>query len=124
MHILLGCDQFHAVELADEIIVPIGAAIFAIGGGAQADAFLLLDGVDDAAILNLAQGFGAEFTQRALGAGFTQRNRAQQRADMVGAERWAGADWLRHFVFLRMIFRNMPAIGQEARAPAIDLGAQ
>ena len=43
---------FDAVELAEEIVVPEGAAEFAVGDGLQADVFLLLDDGFDLAVFD------------------------------------------------------------------------
>ena len=81
-----------AVELAEEIVVPERAAKFAVGDGFEADLLLLLDDLLDLAVLD-----GLEFCRRDLaalapGARLLERRRAQQAADVIGAEGRRGAE--------------------------------
>ena len=80
-----------AVKLAEEIVVPEGAAEFAVGDDLQADVFLLLDDLFDFAVFDRFQGIGVDLAALALGARVFQRRGAQQAADMVGAEGGCGA---------------------------------
>ncbi len=82
-HVLLG-----AVEAPEKIEMPPGAAEFAVGDRLQADLFLLLDDALDLAILDLLQLRPRVISPLAfLRARLVDRLRAQQAADMVGAER-------------------------------------
>jgi len=79
------------VQSGDEVVMPVGAAVFAVGGGAQADFLLFRDGRGDAAILDGTErlmGHGAGFPG---GAGGLQFLRTQQTADVIGAERRRGS---------------------------------
>jgi hypothetical protein len=77
-----------------EVEMPPGAAEFTVGDGFQADLFLLLDDLDDLAILDLLELGRGDLALLALGAGLLDRRGAQDAADMVGAEWRLGA--LRH----------------------------
>ncbi len=80
-----------AVQPGDEIIVPIGAAVFAVGGGPQPDGFLLGDRLDDGRVLDGAQRGVVQPAGLVRGPGLGEAPRAQQAAHVVGAERRAGA---------------------------------
>ena len=67
--------------------MPHGAAELAVGDAVQADLLLHVDRVADAAVLDLAQARGRDLAGRGIGARLRQLGRAQQAADMVGAER-------------------------------------
>ena len=89
---LFGLVDFDAIQAGNEVVVPIGSSIFAVGRGAQADVFLFGDCGGNAGIFHLTQGVvrqgaGFPFRPRLL-----QYFRAQQTADVIGAERRAGHD--------------------------------
>ncbi len=84
-HVLLD-----AVEPPEEIEMPPGTAEFAVGDRLQADLFLFLDDLLDLAVLDRLEGGGVDLAFGALLARFFQRRRAQQAADMIGAERRFG----------------------------------
>ena len=71
--------------------MPPRAAEFAVGGELEADLFLLLDDALDLAVFHRLERCGVDLALGALGARFLQRRRAQQAADMVGAEGRLGA---------------------------------
>ena len=75
-----------AVERAEEIVIPEGAAEFAVGDALQADLFLLADHLFDFAILDRAQGRGIDLAALAFRARLLQGRRTQQAADMIGAK--------------------------------------
>src|SRR3974390_1446823 len=83
--------QFDAVEIFVEIEMPPGTAELAIGRQLEADFLLLPDDLLDFAIFHRLQRVGRYVTLRAFGAGFFQRNRSQQAADVVSAKRRFGA---------------------------------
>ncbi len=82
--------ELDAVEHAEEIEVPPGAAEFAVGGELEADLLLLLDDLLDLAVLDLFQLRGGDRALLALRARLLDRRGAQQAADHVGAERRLG----------------------------------
>ena len=88
LDLLLRLVELDAVQAGDEIEVPEGAAIFAVGRGAQADFLLLADRGLDAAVLDRPQRLGGQRSCLARGAGLRQLPGAQQAAHMVGPERW------------------------------------
>ena len=80
-----------AIQRAQKIVIPEGAAEFAIGDGLQPDVFLPLD---DGAISRSSTALscvGGDLALLPFGAGLFQRRGAQQAADMIGAERRIGA---------------------------------
>ena len=87
---LLRNIKFGTFELGDEIIMPIGPAVFAVGRGAQADRLLFGDCAGDAGVLDGAQGIGGQRAGGIGGAGFAQFDGAQQTADVIGTE-WGTA---------------------------------
>src|SRR5579872_2521271 len=76
-----------AADLVEEIHMPGAAAHLAIGDALEAEIALQLDPVTDSGVLGGAQRGGRKTAGRVLGAGLQQRGRAQQTADMIGAER-------------------------------------
>ena len=87
---LLGLVNFDAVERAEKLEVPPGAAKLAVGRQLKPQLLLLLDIVLDLAVLDgleLGRSDGALF---AFGACLPQRRGAQEAADMIGAERRLG----------------------------------
>ena len=100
MDLLLGYVEFDTLQAGDEIKVPVGAAVFAVGGGAQSDRLLLRDCGGNATILDLAQcvmAHGAGFPGSARGLQFFG---PQQTPDMIGTEWWGGASGHRRVSFL------------------------
>ncbi len=101
------------VELVDldvvqhpvEVEMPPGAAEFAVGDGFEPDLFLLLDDLDDLAVLDFLELRGGDLALLALGARFLHRRGAQDGADMVGAKWRLGP--LRHLV-LRVVNPSAP----------------
>ncbi len=84
---LAGLVDLGAVEQAEEIEMPPGAAELAVGGELEADLLLLPDDLLDLAVLDLAQFVGAYLARLALRPRLLDRRGAQDAADMVGAER-------------------------------------
>jgi hypothetical protein len=80
-----------AVELAEKIVVPEGAAKLAVGDRKQADLLLLANDRGDLAVFDRLELIGADLAALALRAGLFQRGRTQQTANVVGAERRLGA---------------------------------
>jgi GNAT superfamily N-acetyltransferase len=80
-----------AVETPEEVEMPPRAAEFAIGNRLQTDLFLLAYDAFDLAVLDRFQRRGIDRALGELGARVPQRRRAQQAADMIGAERRRGA---------------------------------
>src|SRR5262249_8811192 len=87
---LAGRIALHAVEPLVEIEMPPRAAELAVGGELEADLRLLRDDLLDLAILDLLELFGRDLALLMPGAGLLERRRAQQAADVVGAERRLG----------------------------------
>ena len=83
--------QFHAVEMAEEIVVPPRAPELAIGYRLQADRLLPGDELADLGILDRFQPGRRDLTGRTLGARRLYRRAAQEAADLVSAERRLGA---------------------------------
>ena len=79
-----------AAEGVDEVHVPGGPAEFPVGGGLQADLLLHAHRLADLLILDRAQLGGRDLACGEVVAGLEQPRRAQQAADVVGAERGAG----------------------------------
>ena len=80
-----------AVELAEEVVVPEGAAELAVGDRFEADLFLLADDLLDLAVLDRLELVGADLAALAFRPRLLQRGGTQQAADMIGAERRLGA---------------------------------
>ncbi len=83
-----------AVEFAEKVVVPEGAAEFAVGHGLEADVLLALDDLFDLPVFDRFERGGVDLALLALGARLFERRAAQQAADMVGAE--GGRDALGH----------------------------
>jgi hypothetical protein len=74
-------------DLVEEIHMPGAAAKLAIGYPLEANLLLNPDHIPDHIVLDAAQFFGREATGLMLGPRPQQFRRAQQAADVVGAER-------------------------------------
>ena len=83
---LFGLVLLDAVEPRQEIEMPPGAAIFAVGDRLEPDLLLLPDDLQDFRVLDDFELRGRDFPFLALRARFLERRGAQQAADMVGAE--------------------------------------
>src|SRR2546426_8981516 len=79
--------QLDAVEAVDEVDVPPVATELAVGDRLQADVFLQLDGLPDAFVFHGAQRRTVDLALLVPGARGMECLRAQQAADVVGAER-------------------------------------
>ncbi len=76
-------------ELVDEVHVPRRAAELAVGGRLETELLLQGHGLADGRVLRGAQPLRVEDAVGEVLAGAHQRGRAQEAADVVGAERWA-----------------------------------
>ena len=76
-----------AVELVDEVHVPRLAAELAVGRGLQADLLLLAHDLADRVVFDRAQRRRVDATVREVVARLQELRRAEQAADVVGAER-------------------------------------
>ena len=83
--------DFHPVQAAHEIEMPVGPAVFAVGRRTQSDFLLFGDGGGDAAVFDLAQGVKWQRAGLPGGAGGLQRLGTEQAADVIGAEGGIGA---------------------------------
>ena len=79
------------VELVDEVHVPGGAAELAVGRRTQPDLLLLAHGLPDRVVLDPTELGGVDPAGCVIVARLQQLRRAEQAADVVGAERWLGA---------------------------------
>ena len=75
---LIDLDHFHAIELADEVHVPPGAAELAVGDGLEAKGLLLFDDLLDLDILDGLQRVGGNLVGEELLAGVLEGGGAQQ----------------------------------------------
>ena len=75
----------------EEIEMPPRAPVFAVGDRLKADLFLLLDDLLDLAVLDLLELRGGDGAGLALRARVFDGRRAQDAADVVGAERRLGS---------------------------------
>src|SRR5262249_44424213 len=80
-------DLVAAGEAPEKIQVPPGAAVFAVRHCVEAQTLLLLDNGLDLKVFDLAQLRGCDFSLFVLGTRLLDRRAAQDRTDMVGAER-------------------------------------
>ncbi len=104
-------DQIDALQAPEEIEMPPGAAELAVGGELEADLFLLLDDLLDRAVFDRLQRGIVDLALGVLLARLLQRRRAQQAADVIGAERRLGA--LGHCCFLPLVVLHpLPAYGE------------
>src|SRR5712691_2608370 len=83
--------DFDAVEQAEEIEVPPGAAKLAVGRELQPHLLLLPDDLLDLPVLDLLERGGADRPLLVLGARLLERRRAQEAADVIGPERRPGS---------------------------------
>jgi hypothetical protein len=83
-------ESLDAGQPLQEIEVPHGAAVFAVGHGFEPDLLLPPDSFDDRLVLDLAQRRRVDLAAGAALARLLQLRRTQQAADMVGAERRRG----------------------------------
>ncbi len=88
---LAGRVELDAVEALVEIELPPGAAELAVGRELEPDLLRLADRLLDLAILDLLQLRGGDLAALMPGAGLLEHHRAQQRADVIGAEWRLGA---------------------------------
>src|SRR5205085_6436032 len=84
-------DLLAAGEPPAEVEVPPGAPIFAVRRELQPDLLLLLDDGLDLAVLDSLEVGGRDLALLKLGARALDRGRAQNRADVIGAERGLGS---------------------------------
>src|SRR5437588_12630803 len=84
-------DLLAAGEPPEEIEMPPGATIFAVGRKLKADLLLLADDFFDLAVLNLLELGGRNGALLALGARLLDRCAAQDRTDMLVSERRPGS---------------------------------
>src|ERR1700724_185685 len=88
---LVGMKQFAAGKMAKKVKMPPRAAEFAIGRELQAERGLLVHDLFDFHVFNLAQIRGRNLAFLQLGPRHLDLRRAQQAADLVGAERGFGS---------------------------------
>ena len=79
------------VERDQEVGLPRGAAVFAVGDRLQSGLLLLLDQRRDLAVLDRLELLGRDLAALALAARLLQRGGTQQAADMVGTKRRLGS---------------------------------
>src|SRR6476646_2357359 len=82
---------FDAVELAEEIVVPKGAAKLAVSHGTKPRFLLLADDGLDLAVFDRLEFFGGDLAALALGARLLEDGGTQEAPDMIGANRRLGA---------------------------------
>src|SRR5262245_50837056 len=80
-----------AVDPAEEVVVPEGAAKLAVGDRLEADVLLLTDDLRDLAVLDRLELLGGDLAALAPPARRFQGGGAQQAAHVIGAERRVGA---------------------------------
>src|SRR5437764_8482811 len=80
-----------AVELAEEVVIPEGAAELAVGDGLEPDLLLTLDDLGDLVILDRRELIGADLATLMLRPRLLQGGGPQQASDVIGAERRRGA---------------------------------
>src|SRR5258708_36089836 len=83
--------DLHALQHPEEIEMPPGAAVLAVGRELEPDLLLLADDLLYLAIFDLLELGGRDRAALALGARVLDGGRAQDAADMVGAERRLGS---------------------------------
>jgi hypothetical protein len=85
-----GRTSLHTGQLLDEIEVKEGPAQLSIGDGCETHFFLQSDDLRNRAVLHRAQLLPVDAPERELLAGGMQEVRAQETADLIGAE-WRSA---------------------------------
>ena len=85
LQIVLGLGD--PADLIDEVHVPRGAAVFAVGHALEAEVLLHPDDVADGGVLDLAPVGGRDPAGREIGSGLKNIRGTQKAADMVGSER-------------------------------------
>jgi len=85
---LIALVKLDAAEARQEVVVPVGAPVLAVGHRGEADGALAVDRRLDAAILDGAKRGAIDAALGVRGPRLTQLRRAQQAADMIGAEGW------------------------------------
>jgi hypothetical protein len=117
LELALAAIGFHPFERHQEVGLPRGAAIFAVGDGGETHVLLAPDQRDDLAILDGLQCGGVDLAPLAPQARFPERRAAQQAADVIGAERRDGA--LHDGMFIACSEGNvrarLPTRGEERR---------
>ena len=82
-----GCGlEADTVQPTEEVVMPPGPAVLAVGDRLEADRLLLGDDLPDLGVLDRRQLLGGDAAGLALGAGLLQRRRAQDGADVIGTE--------------------------------------
>src|SRR5262249_41679737 len=87
---LLGLVDFDAVEHAEKVEMPPGAAQLAVGRQLKPEFLLLLDDLFDLAVLDRFELGRRDGALLALGARLLERRGAQEAADVIGTERRFG----------------------------------
>src|SRR5467141_961589 len=100
--------QLDAVEAVDEVDVPPVAAELAVGDRLQADVLLQLDGFLDALVFHGTQRRMIDLALPVPGARGMECLRAQQAADVVGAERGFHERASTPPVLARVLYRWLP----------------
>ena len=115
-------DLLDALQAPEEIEMPPRAAKLAVGRELESDRLLSLDGALNLAVLDRLERRGVDLALGEFDARLLQRGRAQQAADMVGAERWRGAlgHWCFSLLFLRadvarLLFWSWPGLSRPSR---------
>ena len=80
---VLRLDLLSAGQPPEEVHVPEGAAVLAVGDGLQADRLLLLHQAADLCVLDLGQFLGGDGAGFKPGAGFMDGGGAQKAADNI-----------------------------------------
>ena len=111
---LIDLDHFHAIELADEVHVPPGAAELAVGDGLEANGLLLIDDLLDLDILDRLQVVGGDLVGEEFLAGVLEGGGAQQRSHMVGAEGGRFA----HHDLVSVFGQALAAVGVRSATPS------
>src|SRR5260370_12309714 len=83
---------FDDLKVERKISLPGGGAIVSVGHGSESELFLSADQLDDFLVLDRPQRVGADFAAFAFGARLLKGGRAQQAADVIGAEGRRGAE--------------------------------
>ncbi len=113
-------------SLPEEIVVPPGAPVLAIGDRLEADRLLLRDQFLDLGILDGPEAEGVERAGRVGGSRLLQRLRPQQRSHLVGAERAGlagdGGGGGRHGAHRSLLPRSASGRGPSRRAGGGLLG--